>query len=359
MRLSRRELLRILALAPVAGYSFNPFSDEGIQENRIAEFAKKLSAVGRILEMEDWYVWGTSPIYGPDRSVHVFFSRWPAAKKMGGWINSSEIAHAVSDKPEGPYRFVSTVLAPRGEGYWDGTTCHNPHIQFVDGKYCLFYMGNSNRKTDTKRVGLAWSDSLYGPWERLDAPLLEPSGEEAWDNHCTTNPSFIKHPDGQYWLYYKSWNSSEYYNSDHPSVRGNRKYGLAVADNLFGPYTKHPSNPVVDFSTREGNAQLEDAFIYHEGGKFKMLARDMGFFDHEVGLFLESNDGLSWSEPLIAYFNMKHYRDEPPAPDHLKRYGRLERPQLLFDNGKPVYLFTASQGGNYMNSSAFVLRITQ
>ncbi len=357
MMLSRRELLRILALAPVTGFSLKAFPNVGIQRGRVSDFAKRLSAVGRILEMEDWYVWGTSPIYGSDRTVHVFFSRWPAAKKMGGWINSSEIAHAVADKPDGPYRFVSTVLAPRGEGFWDGTTCHNPHVQYVDGKYCLFYMGNSNRKTDTKRVGLAWSDSLYGPWERMDTPLLEPSGEEAWDNHCTTNPSFVKHPNGQYWLYYKSWNSSEYYNSTHPSVRGNRKYGLAIADNLFGPYRKYKHNPVVDFSANENNAQLEDAFIYHEEGKFKMLARDMGFFDHEVGLYLESLDGLSWSEPQIAYFNMKHYREELPAPAHLKRYGRLERPQLLFDHGKPTHLFTASQGGNYMNSSAFVLKI--
>lgn len=359
--MNRRELIKLCLATPFLGaISGSGFGmSEGALSYQSDDFAEKLSPVGRILEMEGWYVWGTSPIFGPDGMVHVFFSRWLAVKKMGGWINSSEIAHAIAGQPEGPYHFHSTVLAPRGPGYWDATTCHNPHIKFVDGLYCLFYMGNSNGKTDTKRVGLAVSDSLFGPWERLDHPLLEPSGEESWDNHCTTNPSFIKHPNGQYWLYYKSWNSNEYYNSNHPAIKGNRKYGLAIADNLRGPYVKYKGNPVVDFSNREGNAQLEDAFIYLEDGRFKMLARDMGFFDHESGLILESDDGLSWSEPRVAYHGMACYREEPPAPAHLKRYGRLERPQLLFREGKPVFLFTAAQGGEFMTSSAFVLKIKE
>jgi hypothetical protein len=42
----------------------------------------------------------------------------------------------------------------------------------------------------------------------------------------------------------------------------------------------------------------------------------------------------------------------------LKKYGRLERPQILMKNGRPIYLFTASQGGKYMNASAFVFKIT-
>ncbi len=357
---SRRDIMKFFVLGSATLVGFPKLALANINhypEGKIASFSKLLKPVGRILEMEDWYVWCASPIYGADGKVHVFFSRWPASLKMGGWISRSEIAHAVADSPEGPYQFVSTVLAPRGEGFWDATSCHNPHIQLVDGKYCLFYMGNSNRKTDTKRVGLAISDSLYGPWERMEKPLIEPAGEDAWDNHCTTNPSFIKHPDGQCWLYYKSWNSSEYYNSEHPTVKGNRKYGLAMAQALTGPYQKYGGNPVIDYSSKGDNAQLEDAFVYIEDGKFKMLARDMGFFDHVVGLYLESDDGIRWSEPKIAWFGADHYLQEPPAPAHLRRYGRFERPQLLMKDGKPDYLFTASQGGMFMNSSAFVFKI--
>ncbi|MEI6948367.1 glycoside hydrolase family protein [Paraflavisolibacter sp. H34] len=318
-------------------------------------FAKKLKPVGRVLELEGYYVWCVSPIEGPDGKIHLFFSRWDAKKGMGGWIRGSEIAHAVADRPEGPYEVVGTVLAPR-EGFFDATTCHNPLIKKVDDRYCLFYMGNSNGKTNTKRIGLATADSLYGPWKRPDAPLLEAGPEGAWDDHCTTNPAFLKHPNGQYWLYYKSWNTKDY-ETGTGAIRGNRKYGLAVSDRLEGPYKKYEGNPVIDFSGKGQNRQFEDAFVWRQDGRFKMIARDMGVYNHEVGLLMESKDGLHWKEPKIAYYGAARYLQQPPAPPHLKKYGRFERPQLLLRNGKPAYMFTTSQGGKYMTSSPFVFKI--
>ncbi len=345
-----------VAAAPLAR-CLGAVSSEDIPADRISDFSRRLRPMHRILELQDWYVWGTSAIEGPDGRVHVFFSRWPARRRMGGWINSSEIAHAVADRPEGPYEDIETIIAPRGEGFWDATTCHNPHIQKVDGKYCLFHMGNSNGKTNTKRVGLAVADSLAGPWKRFDKPLLETGPEQAWDNHCTSNPAFVRHPNGQYWLYYKSWNSTDYYNSSHPTIRGNRKYGLAIAEKLEGPYVKYEHNPVIDYSSRGDNTQIEDAYVFIEDGKFKMIARDMGIFNHEVGLYLESDDGLEWSEPKVAYGPVRQYVTEPPGPSYLRKYGRFERPQILMRDGKPACLFVASQGGKYMNTTAFVFQI--
>lgn len=88
-----------------------------------------------------------------------------------------------------------------------------------------------------------------------------------------------------------------------------------------------------------------------------MLARDMGVFNHEVGLYLDSVDGVHWNRPEIAYKALKDYVELPPAPAHLKRYGRLERPQILFVKGKPAYLFAACQGGQHETASSFILRI--
>ena len=292
-------------------------AEAGSGDPPVSDFCRRLRPMGRILEEEGWYVWCNAPMAGPDGRIHVFFSRWPQGKGMGGWITSCEIAHAVADRPEGPYQVTGPVLSPRGEGAWDATTCHNPHVQIVDGRYCLFYLGNRNGKTDTKRVGLAVADSLEGPWQRMDEPLLETGPEGAWDDHCTTNPSFLRHPNGQYWLYYKSWNTADYLN-DQPPVRGNRKYGLAVAERLEGPYHRHPENPLIDFSGRGNNRQCEDAYIWLEDGIFKIITRDMGVFNHEVGLYMESPDGLQWSEPSIAYYPISHYIDQPPPalPPH-------------------------------------------
>jgi hypothetical protein len=348
--ISRRQFLSLSVLIPMATMFSTASSGKF--------FPKGLTPLGRNLQWEKGYVWCNSAIDGPDGKVHVFYSRWTADRKMGGWLNGCEIAHAVASSPEEPFQFVETVLAPRVGDFWDATTCHNPHIQKIDNKYCLFYMGNSNGKTNTKRIGLATADSLYGPWKRPDQPLLLPGNAGAWDDHCTTNPAFIKHPDGRHLLFYKSWNSSEYENATGP-IRGNRKYGLAIADNLEGPYIKSDSNPILDFSARGHNEQLEDAFVWMEDRVFKMLARDMGFYDHEVGLYLESKNGLDWSHPTIAYQNLKSYVSESAPPSYLKRYGRFERPQLLIRNGKPAYLFTAAQGGPYGTSTAFIFKINQ
>ncbi|MBC6698587.1 glycoside hydrolase family protein [Hymenobacter sp. BT190] len=357
---TRRHFLATLALAPfarmAAGFAAGRLID--FPKADFAKFSKHLQPVGRALEMEGYYVWCNSPIYGPDGRVHVFFSRWDARKGMGGWLNGCEIARAVADTPAGPFVYQETVLAPRGPGFWDATTCHNPSIQLVDGQYCLFFMGTSNGKTDTKRIGLATAPTLEGPWTRPDAPLLLPGPTGAWDDHCTTNPAFVKH-EGKYWLYYKSWNTAEYVASIDPMIRGNRKYGLAVADQLAGPYVKYAGNPVIDFSRQGHNKQFEDAFVWRQNDRFCLLARDMGVYNHEIGLYLESRDGKEWSYPKIAFRALRDYDvQEPPAPPKLKRYGRLERPQLLLRDGKPEYLFCASQGGKYMTASSFVFRIT-
>ncbi len=354
--MDRRDFLNQLSIVSVGACMSSCASIATSSNPNEASFARHLKPVGRALEMENYYVWCNSPIESRDGKIHVFFSRWDAKKGMSGWINGSEIAHAVANSPEEPFEVIGTIFAPR-PGYFDATTCHNPCIKKVDDQYCLFYMGNSNGKTNTKRIGLATAPSLFGPWKRPDRPLLEPGPEGAWDDHCTTNPAFIKHPNGQYWLYYKSWNTKDYETSTHPTIKGNRKYGLAIADALDGPYKKYPGNPVIDFSGKGHNRQFEDAYVWHDKKGFKMIARDMGVYDHEVGLLMESKNGLQWNEPKIAFYKADHYISQPPAPSNLKRYGRFERPQLLFQNGKPTYLFTTSQGGKFMTASSFIFKI--
>ena len=80
----------------IAGFAAAP--EKSYSKKDISSFAKRLKPLGRILELEGYYVWGTSPIVAPDGKIHVFFSRWDAKKGMGGWIKGSEIAHGVADQ---------------------------------------------------------------------------------------------------------------------------------------------------------------------------------------------------------------------------------------------------------------------
>jgi len=352
---NRKEFLQTSALGMAAvllGSSFTSLLSS--EENPYF----RLKPIGRSLALDGYYIWCSSPIWGEDGKVHLFYSRWKKEKGMGGWLNGSEICRAEANSPFDIFKHKQVILAPRGEGFWDATTCHNPLIKKVGDKYLLFFMGNSNGKTNTKRIGLATSKSLDGPWIRPDQPLLLPGKEGSWDDHCTTNPAFVKGNDGKYWLFYKSWNTHEY-ETQKGSVRGNRKYGLANSDSPLGPYLKVSENPVIDFSSLPNNAQLEDAFVWKQKDKFHMIARDMGFFNHEFGLHLTTKDGISWTKPEIAYLNMQHYTTEPNPPAHLKRFGRLERPMLLLDKDgeTPRFLFGATQGGDFQTSTTFVFEI--
>lgn len=348
--MNRKAFIEHMGLLSV-GFCMSSFDSFATEK---PDFEKRLVPIVRVLELEGYYVWCNSPIFDKEGKVHVFFSRWDAKKGMGGWINGCEIAHAIADTPEGPFEVLGAVLEPR-MGHWDATSCHNPTVHYVDDKYCIFYMGNSNGKTNTKRIGIAISDSLYGPWERKDEPILLPGNTGEWDDHCATNPAFVKYKDS-YYLYYKSWNTEEY-EKQSGAIRANRKYGLAKADSLLGPYHKSDANPVIDFSKYGNNTQMEDAFIWFEGKKFNMIARDMGYFNHENGLLLNSKNGTDWSEPEIAYRATKFYFEQPEAPKHLKKYGRFERPQLLLKDSEPAYLFVTTQGGKFNTSSPYVFKI--
>ena len=80
-----------------------------------------------------------------------------------------------------------------------------------------------------------------------------------------------------------------------------------------------------------------------------MVMRDMGVFYPHVGLILESEDGINWSEPKLGYKTSKDYFGG--------KIERFERPQILMKDGKPTHLFLAFMGGKYNTSSGAVLKI--
>ena len=155
-------------------------------------FLLEYQALGEFLKILI-ILFGVARLY-MDLTVKFMFSIHGGKKDIGfgGWLTACEIAHAVGDKPEGPFKTSDIALAPRGGDWWDGGSCHNPTIHKVGEKYVLFYMGASDGTVYSKRVGIAISDSLYGPWERKDMPIILPNPDpDAWNSVCTTNPAFV------------------------------------------------------------------------------------------------------------------------------------------------------------------------
>ena len=81
----------------------------------------------------------------------------------------------------------------------------------------------------------------------------------------------------------------------------------------------------------------------------------MGFYDHTVGLYFESKDGLNWQKPSNWLVWSRALYQTTTRPKHLKRYGRFERPQVLMKKWKTGLPFHGFPRGKSRNIFRFRL----
>ena len=260
-------------------------------------------------ECEGYWAWGSSVVKGDDGKYHMFVSRFPKSLPFHpGWMVASEIVHAVSEVPQGPYRFSEVALPARGAQYWDGRSTHNPRILRQNGKYYLIYMGSTHPFADptyeqltlespwctvaraNKRVGLAVADSPYGPWKRLDEPILK-TKPNTFYSFLTSNPSPIIQEDGSVMMIFKG---------------------------------RHYTNGYLHSAMSLGMAYAK--FTGERGG----------------GVMAHSKDGIQWTvdKDPKAYSLTVEWED-----GSVEKQGQLERPFILFEDGKPAYIFFATMDG--------------
>ena len=319
--------------------------------------AGMLEFVGVAVEDPDHNVWGCSPIYGEDGKVHIFAARWPdSINVVPGWKTHSEIAHYVAETPEGPFHFSDLVLSPTGKRSWDKMGIHNPCIKKVKDKYVLTFISNDGieHMPGNQRIGMAVSNSLYGPWTKVgrDGMVLQPPANEDYWNYNpgngVNNPAFLPHPVGGYFLYFKS------------AKNGVSTMGLAIAENLEGPYVQLPV-PIT-----KNDRIIEDGYAFFYKGKFYLMTTDNhGMIERGGGLLWSSDDGINFNEPVKAFSLIKEYLQEKKLPENYTFHyggtrGKFERPQLLLnEDGLPEYLYAPS-GTNIFGGDAtvsYVLKI--
>jgi len=294
----------------------------------------------------EYNIWCGSEIKGDDGKYHLFYSRWPRKLGHQAWASHSEIAHAVSDSPFGPWTHHDVALPARGTNYWDGSCTHNPTILRIGKKYYLYYMGNYGNGVVTgslnwthrnhQRIGVAVADSPFGPWQRFDKPVLDTSSDtNAPDALVVTNPSITERPDGGVLMIYKAVGLKRALPFGGPVV-----HLAATADNPLGPFTKHPDEV---FSAKGIMFAAEDPFIWRGTDRYWAIVKDNdGNFTHRgYSLALwESADGFDWKlskHPFVANPGTIRWAD-----GHEEKLTALERPQLLFENGEPIALCCAA-----------------
>ena len=298
---------------------------------------------------EDYYIWGGSMVRDAEGKCHLFYSRWPRETGFAAWVTHSEIAHAVSDHPTGPYNHVDVALPVRGAKFWDGLCTHNPTVHAFEGKYYLYYMGNTGdgknvrglnwTHRNNQRIGVAVADHPNGPWERFEQPLIDVGADaDAHDALMASNPSICRRSDGTYVLVYKCVGKKQPMPSGGPVV-----HMVATSQSPIGPFVKYP-DPV--FTIPGSKFPAEDPYIWAQNGKLWAIVKDMrGAFTgtaHALALF-QSKDGISWELAKHQLVTTSRVNWQQGGVETL---GRLERPQLWIENGIPAVLFCAAKKGD-------------
>ena len=304
----------------------------------------------KAVQKRNTHVWGSSPIKSKDGKIHLFVAEWPKpqdkTERFSGWFKHSQIAHYVGDKPSGPFEFLGIAIDDKNETF---NAPHNPTIQFINNKYILCFIVNEKNDLTKQRIVMYVSDNLED-WKpakgaKKDGTILEaPFNKNIWNYNPRlgiSNPSLIKY-NNKYMLYYKS----VLRDTTGLDLRKNWDYGygVAISDNVEGPYTYHPKRV-----TAEG-LQLEDAYAFSYDDKVYMLSRDFkgSKGSHGGGLLWESEDGFYFSEKNVnrAYNDLQYYnaftKQDSIYIFRGDKEGHLERPQLLIEDGKPSYMYVAT-----------------
>lgn len=224
----------------------------------------------------------------------------------------SEIWYATSeDGFNWQERGKAVGLGPRGE--YDCRSVFTPDVLLAGEKLYLYYQAVDYPYTirTTNAIGMSWSESPHGPWNRWDTPVLTPGkpgewlGDDDsnavckygdWDSHKVHDPFIMKRKD-EYWLYYKGQPMG--WGTEHCTGIG---LGVAIAEKPEGPFAKSPLNPV----TNSGHETC--LYPYKEG-----VAAICGHDGPEKDTIQFAPDGLNFE--VVSHVFLPPCAAGPFAPD--------------------------------------------
>jgi hypothetical protein len=288
---------------------------------------------------EPGYATWDGHLFKEDGKYFLIYSRWKT--KGGDWMKTSEICIAASDKLDGPYSHKKVLLKGRGPGHWDELTAHNAKLEKYGDKYYLYYISSRSGETrghirDSQRIGVAMANSLMGPYERLDKPIVEPRPPV---HNITVNPGVVQGPDGRFVMMLKGDKKPKL-----PTERmGQRVQGIALADSPSGPFEIQPKLAIEDIDT-------EDASVWYD-------ARYSAFFAiyhaHSFVGVITSPDGIHWkpaAHPVVLKLEV------PLANGSIMRLLCHERPFVFYEDGKPAALcISVRRGASYNTGSCMII----
>ncbi len=156
-------------------------------------------------------------------------------------------------KEEGP----AVERGPAGS--FDDRSVFTPEVFAHNDKFYLVYQVVKSPYIERVKnnVAMAVADSPNGPWRKLAAPILRPSHNGVWtagsksrfdadvkgdfDSHKVHDPCLMLYKN-KFYLYYKGERMGE----DNFCGEREIRWGVAIADNIEGPYVKSEYNPITN-----------------------------------------------------------------------------------------------------------------
>ena len=291
------------------------------------------------MHTESGYATWDGHLLKEDGTYYLIYSRWKT--KGGDWLTTSEICIAESNTLEGPYTHKKVLLKGRGLGYWDELNAHNPKLKKYGDKYYLYYISSRSGETrghirDSQRTGVAIADSLMGPYERREKPIVEPKHPV---NNITVNPGVAQSPDGRYVMILKGDKKAKL-----PTERmGQRVQGLALANSPSGPFEIQPKLAIGDLDT-------EDASLWYDKRRKAFFA--IYHAHSHVGL-ITSPDGINW-KPAAHPVVLK--KKVTLADGTVMQLHCNERPFVFYEDARPAALcISVRRGGSYNSGACMII----
>ncbi len=289
----------------------------------------------------EYFNWGSTIIKEDDGTYHLFYDQMPRKHGFYSWLTDGILSRAVSDSPTGPWTKVQEVLKARGGDFWDQYTVHCSKAYKFDGKYYIYYMSTNSgnmkltpeQLEEVRRTG--WKPGNLRNKLRLNQRIgvaVADNIEGPWKRF----PRPVFEP--QLPIANQSNNVTV---TKRPEggylmiIRGDqpdqpwddivRMQAVLLADNPLGPW-KIQEKPVVI------NYNSEDPEVWYdtERKRYYNLYHAFGY----MGM-ITSSDGLNWERAKHYKVADKEYltTDGKVVPVH-----RYERMGIYMENGKPLVM---------------------
>ncbi|MFI3236421.1 MAG: glycosyl hydrolase [Lachnospiraceae bacterium] len=166
------------------------------------------------------------------------------------------------------------------KGQYDERSVFTPEILAHEGKYYLSYQCAMSPHIHRTRhcIGMSIAENPNGPFVRLEEPILRPADNGEWygddDNRfrvrakgdfdsCQVHDPSIHYYKDKFYLYYKGETMGEEFYKGGREIR----WGVAIADEVTGPYIKSEYNPIT-------NSGHEPCLWEFDGGMAALVTSD-------------------------------------------------------------------------------------